>query len=367
MNPRLQLRFFGPGVPLPWLPYTPSRSSYPPRESHPGLQSQVHDNLHSSHPTIQHAHKHTWYPRHQRCRFTTTNQYQQKQLPDHYATLSVHPTATSHDIKKSFYSLSKTHHPDRTRSTLPPEEVESSNKKYLAISEAYTVLGDQTKRKKYDRERAELYGPSGSDGAAAEARARGAGGSGASGFGSGQPGGRKASGLSRRRSQFRGPPPSFYRSGGWGEAASKRQAEHDSSTGTGADSRPSSNKGTQNRHNDADHSNRNNEDHDPTSSPWPFRSDPNDVPHFDRRAHFRRQNTLSEQLTAGRKKRRKLWEDAMRAAGRPVPVREDDEVERERRRVEAMAPSDNKAFLVVSAVLAAGLFGGLGMSTVLQN
>lgn len=37
-------------------------------------------------------------------------------------------------------------------------------------------------------------------------------------------GGRPAAGLSRRRTQFRGPPPSFYRSGGWGAHSAKRAA-----------------------------------------------------------------------------------------------------------------------------------------------
>ncbi|KAI9671715.1 MAG: hypothetical protein M1831_003243 [Alyxoria varia] len=364
MNPLLQSHLFGPRFSLPRFPLSPSTSSCPHGELHPRLQLQVHDNHHSPHPTAHYTYTYTSHATRQRRHFTTSNQHQQKQLPDHYSTLSVPPTATSSEIKESFYSLSKTHHPDRTRSTLPPAEAESSNNKYLAISEAYAVLGDKTKREKYDRERAEVYGAPNSGGAAAGARGWGAGGS---GFGSGQPGGRKASGLSRRRSQFRGPPPSFYRSGAWGGAASKRQREHDTSTGTGTDSRPSSNKGTGNANDGSAPNNSNSEDRDPSGNPWPFRTDPNDVPHFDRRAHFRRQNTLSEQLTAGRKKRRKLWEDAMRAAGRPVPVREDDEVERERRRVEAMAPSDNKAFFVVSAVLAAGLFGGLGMSAAFQN
>lgn len=51
---------------------------------------------------------------------------------------------------------------------------------------------------------------------------------------SGPAGGRPASGLSRRKTQFRGPPPSFHRSGGWGAHSAKRSAAHDDSTGGGA-------------------------------------------------------------------------------------------------------------------------------------
>lgn len=47
----------------------------------------------------------------------------------------------------------------------------------------------------------------------------------------GMAGGRPASGLSRRRGAFQGPPPSFFRSGGWGAQGEKRRAAHEGSTG----------------------------------------------------------------------------------------------------------------------------------------
>lgn len=49
----------------------------------------------------------------------------------------------------------------------------------------------------------------------------------------GPAGGRPASGLSRRRGTFKGPPPSFFRSGGWGSQSAKRKAAHEESTGYG--------------------------------------------------------------------------------------------------------------------------------------
>ena len=44
-------------------------------------------------------------------------------------------------------------------------------------------------------------------------------------------GSRPASGLSKRRTQFRGPPPSFYRNGSWGEYRAKRQSQADATAG----------------------------------------------------------------------------------------------------------------------------------------
>jgi len=55
----------------------------------------------------------------------------------------------------------------------------------------------------------------------------------------GPAGGRPASGLSRRRTQFRGPPPSFYASGGWGAHSAKRSAAQ--SAGHAANAQRSSN------------------------------------------------------------------------------------------------------------------------------
>lgn len=109
--------------------------------------------------------------------------------------------------------MSKSHHPD-----LHPNDPEAS-KRFVRISEAYAVLHAPAKRASYDRDFARAYQqssrqhgqayPSGSFSSAA----------------ANNPGGRSPSGLSRRRSQFRGPPPSFYRSGGWGAQGAKR-AEH---------------------------------------------------------------------------------------------------------------------------------------------
>ena len=89
---------------------------------------------------------------------------------------------------------------------------------------------------------------------------------------SGPAGGRPASGLSRRRTHFRGPPPSFYRSGGWGAQGTKRQAAHDETSSaayTGAFGHQKVSMGGRK-----------------DSGKHPVWQD-NDVPHFDRDGHFR--------------------------------------------------------------------------------
>ncbi|TKA24687.1 hypothetical protein B0A50_05675 [Salinomyces thailandicus] len=139
--------------------------------------------------------------------FHTRTRHQQQQ-PTYYTTLDLPPTATPAEIKKQFYRLSKAHHPD-----LHPNDPAAA-KTFVQISEAHATLGSPEKKEKYDRE---VLGR----GAGASSAGGGAGGGGGS-FSSSGPGGRPASGLSRRRTQFRGPPPSFYRSGGWGAQGSKR-------------------------------------------------------------------------------------------------------------------------------------------------
>ncbi|KAH7357864.1 DnaJ domain-containing protein [Plectosphaerella cucumerina] len=135
---------------------------------------------------------------------------------NHYETLNVAYDASPADIKKSFYSLSKSYHPDHN-----PDDA-SATTKFHSIADAYAVLGTPAKRAAYDRDVIRQQHP----GPGHTAARRG------SYHSSGPAGGRPASGLSRRKTQFRGPPPSFHRSGGWGAHAHKRGAAHDESTGS---------------------------------------------------------------------------------------------------------------------------------------
>jgi curved DNA-binding protein len=63
---------------------------------------------------------------------------------DYYEILGVPRTASDADIKKAFRKLAREHHPDVAKNKKQAEE------KFKEINEAYEVLGDSSKRKKYD-------------------------------------------------------------------------------------------------------------------------------------------------------------------------------------------------------------------------
>src|SRR5262245_29732092 len=64
---------------------------------------------------------------------------------DYYETLGVPRNASDADIKKAFRKLAREYHPDVARDKKKAEE------KFKEINEAYEVLGDPAKRKKYDQ------------------------------------------------------------------------------------------------------------------------------------------------------------------------------------------------------------------------
>src|ERR1041385_6645626 len=66
------------------------------------------------------------------------------QYKDYYEILGVPRTASEAEIKKAFRKLAREHHPDVARDKKRAEE------KFKEINEAYEVLGDAEKRKRYD-------------------------------------------------------------------------------------------------------------------------------------------------------------------------------------------------------------------------
>ena len=63
---------------------------------------------------------------------------------DYYQILGVSKTASESDIKRTFRKLARQYHPDMN----PGDR--SAEAKFKEISEAYEVLSDPDKRKKYD-------------------------------------------------------------------------------------------------------------------------------------------------------------------------------------------------------------------------
>src|SRR5579862_1269609 len=66
------------------------------------------------------------------------------EFKDYYKVLGVERTASHDDIRKAFRKLARQYHPDVAKDKKRSEE------KFKEINEAYEVLGDAEKRKKYD-------------------------------------------------------------------------------------------------------------------------------------------------------------------------------------------------------------------------
>ncbi|MFL6569347.1 MAG: DnaJ C-terminal domain-containing protein [Chthoniobacterales bacterium] len=77
------------------------------------------------------------------------------QFRDYYETLGVSKTASEDEIKSAFRKLARKHHPDVAK------DKKSAEEKFKQINEAYEVLSDPEKRKKYDQLGADWNQPGG--------------------------------------------------------------------------------------------------------------------------------------------------------------------------------------------------------------
>src|SRR4030081_1814753 len=77
------------------------------------------------------------------------------QFRDYYETLGVSKTATEDEIRSAFRKLARKYHPDVAK------DKKSAEEKFKQINEAYEVLSDPEKRKKYDQLGADWNQPGG--------------------------------------------------------------------------------------------------------------------------------------------------------------------------------------------------------------
>jgi hypothetical protein len=74
-------------------------------------------------------------------------------LPDHYAALGVRPDADAAEIRRAWIRAARANHPDQ-RGDVDQEQTERSDRRMLAVNEAWRVLGRAESRRSYDEERA---------------------------------------------------------------------------------------------------------------------------------------------------------------------------------------------------------------------
>lgn len=66
-----------------------------------------------------------------------------------YSVLGIAPHATVNDIKTAYRQMAMKYHPDRHQSSAPNVKKQAEDK-FKQVTEAYEVLSDETKRRKYD-------------------------------------------------------------------------------------------------------------------------------------------------------------------------------------------------------------------------
>jgi len=76
---------------------------------------------------------------------------------DLYAALGLHPSVSAAEIRKGFRRIALSCHPDKVK----PDERAAATRRFQLIAEAYSVLSDDSLRKKYDGVRANIVGSRG--------------------------------------------------------------------------------------------------------------------------------------------------------------------------------------------------------------
>jgi curved DNA-binding protein CbpA len=190
---------------------------------------------------------------------------------NHYDTLQITASASPAEIKRQFYTLSKKNHPDHNRND------PTASTRFVAISEAYHTLSVPEKRAQYD---AQLH--------QSQSRSWGSGGSAypQGSYSSASFGSRPASGLNKKRSTFRGPPPSFYKTGGYGNHGTKRaEYAYSNANAEGQDDAPRESYG----------------DWGTGYGPGQHRHG-HEVPHFDNKRHKETHDQINEHIYARRRR-----------------------------------------------------------------
>ncbi|RAH46832.1 DnaJ domain protein [Aspergillus brunneoviolaceus CBS 621.78] len=202
---------------------------------------------------------------------------------------STYPDPKSNQKSRKFYTLSMRHHPDRNR------DDPTASSRFARISSAYNVLSQPNKRAAYDRDHG-IYAQYQNTRSTATAGqhpmgsySSHGGGANLHTKGSSYAGSRPASGLSNRRGQFRGPPPSFYAHGGYGRTG--RTNPGPGSTGGGGSDAAGQSSTTTN-------------DEDPTA--FIHR---NTVHHFNAKGHYK---TQSAEDVRRKERRQKAMEAALK-------------------------------------------------------
>src|SRR5439155_13817997 len=114
---------------------------------------------------------------------------------DYYSTLGVAKTATAKELKQAYRKLARKHHPDVNQGK------KSAESRFKEINEAYEVLGDPAKRKKYDELGANwrMYEQAGAPGQGGFDPSQAGGGGWNVNFGGGSPSGRRSMTEGQRR------------------------------------------------------------------------------------------------------------------------------------------------------------------------